>query len=402
MIPPATSGRKAAHAPADFDVVMGRKGSDMATAPVIEHAGTNDIAVVVAQNPVVVLVDQQKREALYEHIQREIDAFEPDITTAKGRDAVKSLAYKITRTKTAIDDAGKKLNEDKRAQINAVDAERRAAKERLTALAAEVRQPLTDWEEAEKARIEGCRADIDGFKAAAVVTLDDTAATVRGRGKEVWSQEIDPERFGDMLDEAVAAKDTAVVALKAALARLAREEEERAELERLRQESAAREACEREEQEAREQAARAAAEAAAAAERKAAAEKAEAERIERAREEAANAAVREAEQKAQAERDRVQREHEEALAAERQRTAEAARAAQAEIERVAREEDERQAQADREAADRAEREADQAHRTKLKTAAKEAIIALGVPEAKAIKVVQAVVAGDIPHIRMEF
>ncbi|WP_277750417.1 hypothetical protein [Croceibacterium ferulae] len=42
------------------------------------------------------------------------------MTTAKGRKAIASLAAKVARTKTAIDDAGKKLNEEARAKINAV------------------------------------------------------------------------------------------------------------------------------------------------------------------------------------------------------------------------------------------------------------------------------------------
>jgi colicin import membrane protein len=133
---------------------------------------------------------------------------------------------------------------------------------------------------------------------------------------------------------------------------------------------------------------------------------AQAAQVERSRKEAADAAAEEARiaavRSAEEAAARREAEHEEALAAERQRTEEAGRVAQAELERVAREEAERQAEIDRQAAERAEREANQAHRAKLKTAAKEAIITLGIPEAKAIKVVQAIVAGDVPHIRMEF
>ena len=35
----------------------------------------------------------------------------PDVTTAKGRDLIKSTAYKVARSKTTIDDAGKELVE---------------------------------------------------------------------------------------------------------------------------------------------------------------------------------------------------------------------------------------------------------------------------------------------------
>jgi len=222
---------------------------------------TTAIAAVVEQTPVVVLTDRDQRDAFYAHIQHEVDAFKPDTSTEKGRKAIKAFAYKITRTKTAIDDAGKQLNEEARARINAVDAERRVVKEKLTALAAEVRRPLTEWEDAEEKRVEACRAVIDGIKASAVVTIEDTAATVRTRGAEVWNIAIDDNNFRDMAPEAVAAKEMAVSALKSALARLTKEEADRAELDRLRAEAAAREERDRAEREAREAEERAAAEA---------------------------------------------------------------------------------------------------------------------------------------------
>lgn len=222
----------------------------MATAAKIIDAPSTDIAVVVAQKPAVVLVDREKCEELYAHIQREVDAFEPDLTTAKGRDAIKSLAFKITRTKTAIDAAGKQLNEDARAQINAVDAARRDAREKLDAMAKAVRQPLTDWEAAEEERVAWCNQVIDDLKAGAVVTMDDTAETVRARGKAAWEVIIKPETFGELFDTAQSVKDTTVGLLKSALERLTKEEADRAELEKLRAEAAERRRAEQAEADA--------------------------------------------------------------------------------------------------------------------------------------------------------
>lgn len=374
----------------------------------IEAAPTH-IATVVEQTPVVVLTDKAQRESFYEHIQREVDAFEPDTSTEKGRKAIKSLAYKITRTKTAIDDAGKQLNEEARARINAVDAERRVVKEKLTALANEVRRPLTEWEVAEDKRVEECRAVIDRIKAAAVVTIEDTSATVRARGGQVWNTALDADKFGDMLAEATAAKDMAVSALKSALARLTKEEADKAELERLRAEAAEREERDRIDREARlaEELRQAELKAAeekriaderAAEERRIAAEKAEAERIERAKQEAAAAAERAA-QEEQAKRDR---EHAEQLAAERRRAEEAERAAQAERDRIAAEEAARQAEAKRLADEQAAREADKAHRSAVKTAAKQAIMSCGTDEDTARKIVVAILAGEIPAVSLRF
>ncbi|MBE7186034.1 MAG: hypothetical protein INR68_16680 [Methylobacterium mesophilicum] len=372
-----------------------------AVAELLPTGGT-DIAVLVQHDPAIVLVDAGKRDDLFDHIQREIDAFTPDLTTAKGREAIKSLAYKITRTKTAIDAAGKTLNEEARAKINVVDAARRVARERLDHLAEEVRRPLTEWEEAEKARVARCREIIDGLKADAVVTLDDTAATVRARGTGVWGVEITEAEFGSLFAEAEAAKAQTVETLKVALARLTKEEADRAELERLRAEAAEREERERLEREVREAEERAAEEARQAEERRVAAEKAEAERTARIEREAAERAQREAEEAARVEQERRDREHAEQLAAERRRAEEAERAAQAERDRVAAEEAARQKAQAAEAAAQAKRDADQKHRTKVKTAAKQALITCGADEETARKIVVAILAGEIPNVSLRF
>lgn len=368
----------------------------------IATEGATSIAIIVEQNPVVVLLDNAKREQLYEHIQREVDAFGPDLTTQKGRDAIKSLAFKITRTKTAIDAAGKKLNEDNRAQINAVDAERRAAKEKLDAMAKAVRQPLTDWEEAEEKRVLWCQTVIADLRRGALVTMDDTAEDVRARGKAAWEVIVKPETFGDMFDEAQAAKDHCVATLKAALDRLVKEEADRAELERLRAEAAEREARELVEREAAEAKARQEAETKASEERRAATERAEAERIALVAKEAEDRARAEAERAADEAAAVRQREYDEALNAERRRAEEAEEAARAERERVAKEEAARVAAAEAGAAEQKRRDEDRAHRGKVMGAAKSAMMTCGADEETAKKIVLAIIAGEVPAVSLRF
>lgn len=360
------------------------------------------IADLVAQSPAIVLTDEAKRAELFAHIEGEIAAFEPDLETAKGRAAIKSFAFDITKTKTAIDGAGKKMNEDARAQINIVDAARRITKGRLEALHDMAREPLTAWEEAEDKRVSWCRQVIEDFKRGAVVTMDDSAETVRVRGEAAYNVIVEPATFGDMFEEAKSAKELTVSTLLAAKARLEKEEADRAELEKLRAEAAERERRERANQEAREAAERELAAEKAEEERRAAAEKAEAARVEQATKEAEDRARREAEEAAQAERDRVRREHDEAIAAERRRADEAEAAAQAERDRIAAAEAERQRLADEEAAAKAKREKDQAHRTNVKTAAKTAIMSCGADEETARKIVTLIIAGEVPHVRLEF
>lgn len=377
------------------------------TAP--SETASNSIAIIVAQNPAIVLVDQGKRDDLYAHIKREVEAHVPDLTTAKGRDAIKSLAFKITRTKTAIDAAGKQLNEEARARIGVVDAARRDARETLDRMAAEVRQPLTDWEEAEKAREAKAKEALAIIADMARVEFTDTAQTVQARIDDLTSLSMNPDVFRDGLEAAVAAKDTAVATLQEAHARLAREEADRAELERLRAEAVERERAEAERR-AAEEAERQRVEAERLAEeRRAAAEKAEAERIERVRQEAAQAAEREAQRKADAERQAAEQAHAEALAAERRRADEAEAARKAEADRIAKAEADRlaaerasQAEAKRIADEQAARQRNRAHRGKIMGEAKQAIMSCGVEEPIAKAIVLAIVAGTVPHTAIQF
>jgi colicin import membrane protein len=283
-----------------------------------------------------------------------------------------------------------------------VNEARREAKTELTSLADSVRKPLTDWETEESERIKECSDTIQRIKSAMNVYIEDTSETVRARGKEIYDIALDPERYGDMFAQAESAKAATVASLRAALTRLEKEEADRAELARLQQAEADRLAAEAEQRAAYEKRQREAEEARIAEERRIEAERIEAERIEKAKQEAAARAKREAEESAEAarvaeqrridaEREEQQRAHQAELAAERQRAQEAG---QREAERVAVEK--------REAEQRAEREANQAHRTSVKTAAKNALIATGATDDLATKIVLAILAGEIPSVRMEF
>ncbi|HEN8483270.1 TPA: hypothetical protein U8165_005979, partial [Pseudomonas aeruginosa] len=85
-------------------------------------------------------------------IREEIDGFVPDVTTRKGREAIASIAYKVARSKTALDNVGKELVAELKEVPKKVDAERKRMRDLLDSWQAEVRQPLTDWEQREEMR----------------------------------------------------------------------------------------------------------------------------------------------------------------------------------------------------------------------------------------------------------
>ena len=74
------------------------------------------------------------------------------VDKAAGRAEIKSVAHRVARTKTALDDLGKDLVSDWKAKAAAVDSQRRRIREALDAIKDAVRRPLTEWEIEEEAR----------------------------------------------------------------------------------------------------------------------------------------------------------------------------------------------------------------------------------------------------------
>lgn len=345
---------------------------------------STDIATIIETNPVAVLIDTKTYDDFYAHIKAEVDAFEPDLTTVSGRKQIASMAYKVTRTKTAIDAAGKALNEDARKQINKVDEQRRKIRADLDALAEDVRKPLTEWEKAEEDRIAKVAKFFEAVRALRTV--------LHGAGSEMMKRDLDDLNamsvdqliFLDRADEAENALTEARQHLADAIATAEKTEENERELARLRSEQEARVKADLEAAEKRERERLA----------KEAADRAEAE-SKRREEEAA--------ERARAEEKRLA---EEAIAkAEREKQA-AIQKAEAEklalIREQERKEAERKAEEERAAAEQAKREANKRHRAKLTKEAVGSIRALGIDAETSELIVDAIINGKIPHIEMRF
>lgn len=414
-----------------------------------------ELALFQSYTPLAVLTDEKVYSEFYQKLRDLVDAQEPDVSTLKGRNAIASLAAKVARTKTAIDNAGKKLNEEARAQINAVDASRRTIREQLDELKVEARKPLTEWEEAEAKREADAKAELDSIRAMGRVEFLDNAEDVQSRLATLQAMEISADLHGVGIAAVSAALAEAIDSLTTAHDRMVREEQERAELAKLRAAQAEREAADaakREEEqraEGKRQYARSVIEhihqcglgmiggqtypyiiiireleeKVVATEEEfgdmagevekarretldvvLAAQKKQAERAEReAAERAANEARQKAEQEAQEKAAAKDRAHAEALAAASRRAEEAERTAQAERDRIAKEEADRKAAAEREAAEQAAREKNRAHRGKIMAAAKEAIMEAGpVEEPIARAIVLAIAAGSVPAVSIHW
>lgn len=93
-------------------------------------------------------------ENIIGQIEAEVRSFVPDLKTDKSRKSIASLAAKVSKSKVMLDGLGKNLVSEWKEKAKAVDAERKIVRDRLDALRDETRKPLTEWEEAEKARVE--------------------------------------------------------------------------------------------------------------------------------------------------------------------------------------------------------------------------------------------------------
>lgn len=313
-----------------------------------------------------------------------------DVSTKAARTRIASAAYKIARIKSTIDNAGKAMNEGLRKQINAVDERRRVIKERLETLQNTIRKPLDDWQAAEDLRVQNMRMTREKIEGLAMVGADEGSNAIGARIGDLEAVELLPTVFVDEFDmeEALDAKKAALKRLEVAREAAVKREADARELAELRKANE-----ERQKQEETDRQAKMAEEEA----QRRARMLAEADRIE------AEKKAREAEEAAA----RRQREHE----AEMQRAKDEAdarvKAAQDAAQRVAdearRAEEARQAEAKRRQEEDDRRAADREHRAALMGAAQAKLAELaGISGARAEKIVLAIVAGEIPNVKMVF
>ncbi|WP_275150722.1 hypothetical protein [Citrobacter koseri] len=318
-----------------------------------------DLVVIEKSNAMAIFTSKEQLDPLLEKIETEARSLVPDLTTKKGRDAIASMAHKVARSKTYIDNAGKDLVAELKALPKQIDESRRIVRERLDALKDEVRRPLTEWE-SEQERI----------KAEEAMNAMHTEAL----------------EMNEEFDRQLAAR----IEADHEMALLMNDKFDRDREEQRRQaEQAQRERDERLKQEAAEQARRDAeakhkAEIEAAARREAE-EKARAEMAERQRIEAEQRAARE-KQEAEA---RAEREKAAAVEAER------LKAKQAEEKRLAEEK--------RIADEQAKREADVKHRKAVGTEIVNALTAnTSISREQAIEVLKAMMDGLVPRTQINY
>ncbi|EPD0902546.1 TPA: hypothetical protein ACPY6J_001258 [Yersinia enterocolitica] len=283
----------------------------------------------------------------------------PDVTTAKGRARIASLAASASRSKTAIEKPGREYLRHLKEQPKIIEAELRRFVIECDEIRDETRRPLTEWEaeqerlklEAEaKKKAEELAAEIEVAHEMALLMNDAFDRDAKAKAEEV-------ERLRKAHEEFIAQQ---------AAEKAKREVEEKAKRDI--------EAAEQRERDA----------------------KLAQERAEQTAKDAAAKAERDAKELAE----RVEREKQEAIAAEKLK-------AQQEAERVQREakqkEDARLAEEKRVADEAAARAANEAHRKTVGTAVVNGLIEhAGLTREQAISTLKALINNQIPHTTIHY
>ncbi|HHP5676180.1 TPA: hypothetical protein ACSC6F_003085 [Klebsiella pneumoniae] len=174
----------------------------------------------------------------------------PDLSTAKGRARIASLAAQVSRSKTAVEKPGRDYLKRLKEQPKVVEAELRRFVTECDQLRDEVRRPLTEWEDAEKVRTEALQQRLVDLRALADV-IDTSgnylpSADIQARILEAKSVVLD-DSWQERAAEAGVAKDSTIQQLEASLVIAQKREHEAAELDRLRKEAEEKARLEREE-----------------------------------------------------------------------------------------------------------------------------------------------------------
>ena len=366
----------------------------------------NELALLPQITALQLFTDGGVRSIL-DKIKGEVLSVVTDPTTEKGRKEIASLAHKVARTKVAMDEMGKSLTDEQRKFIESINAERRVIVAELDELKDQVRRPLTEYEEREKARVAGHEIRI-----AAIAAIDANLPTDSAGIAHLIAQAKVTNLDG--FDEF---KSRAEMTLQASLHRLesaftiAKEDEDRRAAEEVRKRREEAERLERERLEREQREAQIAAEAA---------EKARIEAEQKAAEEARKAEeARETERRAKqeriaaAERQKAEAEHQAKEAAERAEREKAEADARhkrelAEAEFRAKEEAERQ-ERNRLAAIEAERVAEEKRAANVKhrksviaSVASSLAAELHLADELAGAVAEAIAAGKIPNVTIQF
>ena len=349
------------------------------------------LVVIEPTSAVALFTKGEGVEAMLADIRKQATSLVPDLSTAKGRKEIASIAFSVAKTKTYLDGFGKELTDKYKEIPKRIDANRKLIRDTLDALKDEVRAPLTQYEAAEEARVAALQSRLARLnELGSYASIEIAAADLQVMLNEVEQNALD-DSWQELLPQATVAKELATKRLGEALAARQKYEAEQAELEQLRQKQAEQDRIDRERliaEQAAEQARR---------------EEENRQRLER---EAAQHREQEAQRQAQVAQqaaEQARRDPEPAELARQQAEANAARQAEEAAARAA--EQERQRIADEQRLkdeEDARRMADRAHQGRINSAILMDLIGMGIEEDKAVTLIKHIANNKIAHLTINY
>ena len=177
-----------------------------------------------------------KVEELVKSAIKEAGEFDPSNEDDRAR--AKSLALKISKTKTALEEKGKAITADWRAKIDGVNKTRNRFVSLLDGLRDEVRGPAIEFEKKLKAQEDEYKSRIADIRSLGEVAIDANSASIKQRLSSLDAIVVD-DTWGEYQTAATDAKASSIVALNKALTITEEREAQAAELEQLKRQQAA-------------------------------------------------------------------------------------------------------------------------------------------------------------------
>jgi hypothetical protein len=117
----------------------------------------------ITEDKAPAIYGHSKLDQFYDAVKSQVTGEVPDLTTDKGRKRIASLSAKVSSSKTAVEKPGREYLKRLKDLPKTIEKELREFVDKMDALRDEVRKPLTDYENAEKLRVENHRLAIQAI-----------------------------------------------------------------------------------------------------------------------------------------------------------------------------------------------------------------------------------------------
>lgn len=384
---------------------------------------TKEVISFEIKNPMEIFCTPNGLDEAIDKFEVYVRSIDRDISTPKGRDNIRSIAFDIAKNKKHIEKMGTALTEEWRENTKKVNAEKKRGVERMQLIQDDIRRPLTEWEAKDEKRVSDHELYLNILIETRDVSINFTSEHIKERLARI--PDLMARDWEEFSDRAIKEADITTKHLEMKLKEALKAESDAADLARLRAEEEERtkafhrlyDDAEREDI-AFNAAAKARREAEEKAEREAQAER---ERVENERQqeaskaqkalddaaaatEAANERTRKAQEKAAEDKAALDKVLADALQAAEDAKAEALKKADREKEEALAKERKRVAdEKAREEKAQAERERNQAHKKKINNEVAEMLNQqLKIPISDAKEIVIAIAQGKVPHVSIKY